>query len=68
MTTDAGERPDEAAAIVAGWPGVAEKLIAAHIAGPDARCVVCWRQRPSCAALACGVALLAIAARRLRNA
>jgi hypothetical protein len=66
MAPDVGERLDEAVAIVAGWPRVVERLLAAHVAGGDGRCVVCGGNGRPAPRWPCSVAELAVAARRLR--
>jgi hypothetical protein len=67
MAADGGERLDEAARIVAGWPGVVVRLLAAHVAGRDGRCVVCGGNGRPAPRWPCSIAELAGAARRLRG-
>ncbi|MGI5126105.1 hypothetical protein ACQEVB_04750 [Pseudonocardia sp. CA-107938] len=67
MAAEVGGSLDEAVAIVAGWPGVVERLLAAHVAGPDGRCAVCGGNGRPAPLWPCSVAELAGAARRLRG-
>lgn len=62
MAADVGEPVDEAAAIVAGWPGVVERLLVAHVAGTDGRCVVCGGNGRPAPRWPCRIAGLALAA------
>jgi hypothetical protein len=62
------DRIEEAAAIVAGWPGVWSELLAQHVARPDGRCSCCTRNQQGAPHWPCGPAAVALRARRLAAA
>jgi hypothetical protein len=65
---DSRNRIEEAAEIVAAWPGAWARLLVDHVAGPDGRCTGCRAGNRCSPHWPCGPAAVALRARRLAAA
>jgi hypothetical protein len=65
---DRRNRIEEAAEVVATWPGAWAQLLGVHVAGPDGRCTGCRVGNRCAPHWPCGPAAVALRARRLASA